>query len=144
MRYLLICFFALISIVACKNETTTSSALLSGSIINPTMNAVVVEGPNLNKTINLNEDDTFTETLNIESSGYYNLTHGRESTLIYLNPGDNLKIDFDANTFRSTITFEGKGAMKTITWQQNPYYKKAVLLNFQYFLVWSKPNFYKP
>jgi len=109
MRKVLTLFILSIIILACKNETDNLVSI-SGIIKNPMMNAMVINGQHINKTINLNADGSFAETLPIETNGYFTLTYGNKNSLLYLKQGGELKISFDADSFNSSIAFNGNGA----------------------------------
>lgn len=97
-------------IVACKSEPKVDYVLLSGKIENPAGKTVVVSGPKLNHAISLNNDNTFADTLRLASIGYYTLLHGRESSSIFLNNGDDLSITLNTSEFDESITYDGVGA----------------------------------
>ncbi|WP_299365605.1 TlpA disulfide reductase family protein, partial [Winogradskyella sp.] len=107
----LLAFCIVISLFACKKEEPKIDyTLFSGKIVNPTDKVVsVYQGREKIIDINLNEDDTFTDTLKIKS-GYYRIKHGRESSTMYLNPGDDINLSLDTKEFDETITYNGVGS----------------------------------
>jgi thiol-disulfide isomerase/thioredoxin len=101
-----------ISLFACKEEQAPKIdyTLFSGKIENPLDKTVTIyNGREKVAEMPLGEEGTFADTLKIES-GYYTLSHGRESSAIYLNPGDAIYVKLDTKEFDETITYSGKGA----------------------------------
>ncbi len=95
---------------ACKEEPKVDYALFSGKIENQKEEKVaILKGRETVKEIKLNEDGTFADTLKIKS-GYYSLSHGRESSAFYINPGNNLNVTLDTKEFDETLKYSGKGS----------------------------------
>jgi thiol-disulfide isomerase/thioredoxin len=109
MRKLII-LTAVLAIFSCKNEPKVDYVLLSGKIENPKGDKVNITGNEFKHEIKLEKDGTFSDTLHIETAGYYSLNHGRERTALYTKAGDELKVTLDAAKFDETIQYEGKGA----------------------------------
>ncbi|EDP95255.1 TlpA disulfide reductase family protein [Kordia algicida OT-1] len=101
---------AAFAIFSCKNEPEIDYVLLSGKIENPKGEKVSIFGNDFKKEISINSDGTFSDTLHIETSGYYNLAHGRERTSLYTKQGDELEVTLDASKFDETIKYSGKGS----------------------------------
>ncbi len=99
-----------ITLFACKEEPKIDYALFSGKIENPANKVVTIfNGREKVKEITLNEEGTFADTLKVET-GYYTLSHGRESSAIYLSPGDNIKMSLNTKEFDETISYSGEGS----------------------------------
>ncbi|TJY33874.1 TlpA family protein disulfide reductase [Pontimicrobium aquaticum] len=108
MKRLLVVLILLTTFFSCKTDDPTITKLfITGNIKNPIMNAVLFKGHDINKTIPLNDDGSFKELLDIKQDGYFSLTHGHESSILYLKQGDSLNIAFDTNNFNASITFKG-------------------------------------
>lgn len=103
---------AAITVFSCKTEPKVDYVLLSGKIENPKGNKLNISGNGFKHEISLNEDGSFSDTLRIENTGYYTLSHGRERSAIYTQAGDNLKVTLNTNEFDETLKYEGKGAEK--------------------------------
>ena len=98
------------SLFACKEEPKIDYALFSGQIENPADKTVTIyDGREKVKEMTLNDDGTFADTLKIEP-GYYTLRHGRESSAIYLVPGDNISMTLNTKEFDESVTYSGKGS----------------------------------
>lgn len=97
-------------VVSCKSEPKIDYAVISGKIDNVAGKTVLIAGNDFNQEITLNEDGTFSDTLNIVSAGYYSFNHGRENSTMYLSQGDNINITLDTKQFDETIKYEGVGS----------------------------------
>ena len=106
MKKLLIALCAL-SIVACKEESK-DYVTFSGNIIDKNSDSVVIRTQTYSKTIKVNEDGTFSDTLNV-AAGTYNFYDGGESTNIYLQNGYDLNMSLDTKMFDETIAYTGAG-----------------------------------
>lgn len=94
---------------ACNEEAPKDYVTLSGTITNPNSDSLVVAQRTILKTIKVNEDGTFSDTLKI-SNGTYFLFDGTESTSVYLENGFDLNITLDTKQFDETVSFTGNGA----------------------------------
>ncbi len=104
-----ILFLALaIATVACENAPK-DYATLSGKITNKNSDSLVVRTQSYSKTIKINEDGTFRDTLKVES-GVYNLYDGKEFTYMFLKNGVDINLTLDAKEFDKTIKYKGTGA----------------------------------
>ena len=93
--------------------------VISGKVFNPIGETIEINGPGIMEdgtinstmlwTTNIDKDGSFSDTLNLKKSAYYYFIHGRERIQLFLEPGNNLMIDLDANEFDESITFSGSG-----------------------------------
>ena len=114
MKKLLVCL-AVLSIVACKKEEVKPKdyATFSGKIENKNSDSLFVyQGRDFKKTIKVNEDGTFSDTLKVKS-GVYGIYDGKEQTTIFLANDMDLKMTLDTKAFKESIVVNGKGAEKT-------------------------------
>ncbi len=112
MKKLLLLFAISITIIACKNEPKRDYALFSGKVENGNSDKAILKGINFNQEITINADGTFSDTLKLAETGFYNLSIGRESTTIYLKNGNNLNLAIDTKEFDETIKYTGEGAIE--------------------------------
>jgi len=98
----------IISIIACKQEPN-DYLTFSGTITDKNSDSIVVSNKTYSKTIQVNEDGTFNDTLKVES-GRYSFYDGGESTNLYLQNGYNLNMTLDTKMFDETIEYKGIGA----------------------------------
>lgn len=106
MKKLLILCIA-ITIVACKGEPK-DYVTLSGKIANPDESKTlrVFHGRDYEKTITLNDDGTFKDTLKVVT-GDYNFQHGKEIGPIYLKNDNDTSFETDYNSFVDSMVFKG-------------------------------------
>lgn len=93
---------------SCKEEPK-DYATLSGKITNKNSDSLVIRSRTYSKTIKVNEDGTFSDTLKVKTA-VYNLFDGAESTNLFLKNGFNLNITLDTKMFDETISYTGIGA----------------------------------
>lgn len=110
----LIYISVLLLFIACdqKEEKTIDYVIFSGTIENPSSEVVKLIGNDYKIDIALNEDNTFSDTLRIASSGYFTVVAGRESSAMYLNPGDVIQMTLNTEEFDETISYAGAGSEK--------------------------------
>ena len=108
MKKLSLLLLVAILIASCESEPK-DYATLSGKITDKSSDSVVVRTRTFSKTIAVNEDGTFSDTLKVEA-GFYNFYDGNESTNIYLKNGYDLNITLDTKEFDESIAFTGNGA----------------------------------
>ncbi|MEN3324035.1 TlpA disulfide reductase family protein [Mariniflexile soesokkakense] len=99
---------AAIAIIACKQEHK-DYVTLSGKIIDKSSDSVVVRSRTFSKTIKVNTDGTFSDTLKVET-GVYNFYDGNESSNIFLKNGFDINVTLDTKQFDETIKYTGIGA----------------------------------
>lgn len=99
---------ALLTIIAC-NKAPNDYVTFSGTITNKNSDSVVVRSRDFSKTIKVNADGTFKDTLKIET-GVYNFFDGNESTNLFLKNGFEINITLDTKQFDESITYTGIGA----------------------------------
>ncbi len=102
-------FVAGLSIFACKEEAPKDYATFSGKITNKNSDSLVVRTRDYSKTIKVNEDGTFNDTLKVDA-GIYNIFDGAESTSVFLKNGYEIDMTIDAKMFDETIKYTGAGS----------------------------------
>ena len=98
-----------ISFIGCK-EDPKNYATLSGKITNAhDTNTIRIFKDSYEKIITMNDDGSFSDTLNVEE-GDYRFKHGDEYGNIYLKNGNVSSLTTDYEDFDSQLVFEGDGA----------------------------------
>ena len=108
MKKLLMLCCAFTLVFACKEEPK-NYVTISGEIINKNSDFVIVRTRDYTKTIQVNDDGTFNDTLKVET-GVHNLFDGNESTNLFLKNGYDLNITLDTKQFDETVAYTGLGA----------------------------------
>lgn len=97
-----------IAIISCKEEPK-DYVTFSGKITNKSSDSVVVRSKVYSKTIKVNEDGSFSDTLKVET-GVYNFFDGNESTNLFLKNGFDINMTLDTKEFDETIVYKGTGS----------------------------------
>lgn len=95
---------------SCKTESKPDYVIVSGKIENAKTQEITLrdlEG-NLKKTFNLDNEGSFKDTLEIEESGFYALNN---LPRIYLEKGDDLQMNIDAENPYESPVFKGIGSI---------------------------------
>jgi thiol-disulfide isomerase/thioredoxin len=108
----LVLLVAVFGIFSCKNEPEIPKdyATLSGKIENKSSDSLVVLTRTYSKTIKVNEDGTFKDTLKVET-GMYSVTDGKDGIAIYLENDFDIKLTLDAEEFAKKAKYTGKGSV---------------------------------
>ena len=112
MKKLLITLTVLLLLIACKNEHELKDYVtLSGKIENAISKELkIINNRNeVIKTIALNDDNSFTDTLKV-TKGVYSMTDGNEFATLFLENGYDISISLDTKEFDKTLTFSGNGS----------------------------------
>jgi thiol-disulfide isomerase/thioredoxin len=111
MKQLLILLLA-ISFLGCQQEPEKPKdyVTIAGKIINMNSDSIQVRSRTFSKTIKVNPDGTFKDTLKVDD-GLYNFYDGSESASVFLKNGYDLNITLDTKEFDETIKFAGEGAI---------------------------------
>ena len=99
--------FAAVTLFSCSGNKTVNESTISGTILNNPEAYVLLTEANNADTINLAADGTFSFTKTLDRGGNYYLQANRKFAIIYLEPGKNIGVSFDATAFDSTLTFSG-------------------------------------
>ena len=108
----LVLLVAVLAIFSCKNEPEVPKdyVTLSGKIENKNSDSLVIANRTFSKTIKVNEDGSFKDTLKVEP-GVYSLYDGKEGTSIYLKNDFDINLTLNTESFYKTVQFTGKGAV---------------------------------
>lgn len=101
-------FLVFLAIASCQNEPKDYVSI-SGQITDKNSDSVVIRNRSYSKTIPVNDDGSFSDTLKVET-GTYSLYDGGESTRIFLKNGYDLQVSLDTKMFDETVTYSGSGA----------------------------------
>jgi thiol-disulfide isomerase/thioredoxin len=115
IKSLLWALSCILCLASCNKGNKTEKAdyvLFSGKVSNTSENEINVYGNDndFQKAIQINEDGTFSDTLKIESKGFYTYKIGREKSYLYLDQGDQLELTIDTKQFDESIKYTGTAA----------------------------------
>jgi len=101
MRILFFLFF--VTFISCNKEV--SPVTINADISNIDVEEVTLSGFDYNKKLPV-KTSKVSDTLHISKAGIYTLSFGRNSSNIYLSPGDQVTINADATDFANTVKVE--------------------------------------
>lgn len=97
-----------ISIIACQ-EQPKDYVTFSGKITDKNSDSIVIRTRTFSKTIAVQEDGTFKDTLKVKP-GVYNFYDGGESTNVFLKNGYDIYMTLDTKMFDETAKYTGMGS----------------------------------
>lgn len=93
-----------------KEDKPVDYAVFSGKIENLDGGKLSLKNSDkIIKEINVQEDGTFTDTLQNIQAGYHSFKYANESSQLYLKPGYNLNMVLDSKQFDESIKYTGIG-----------------------------------
>lgn len=110
-NYILLILTSITFFIGCQQEKAIVT--FSGKIENYKKDSIIVFHPKIEyrKVIHLQKDGSFKDTLKVQN-GLFSYSDGREFTSLYLENGDALTMNYDANKFYETLYFEGNHAIE--------------------------------
>src|SRR5699024_5569148 len=105
MKNITLLLFALI-IISCAKPENPNYSIIHGKIENLDAENITVKGFDYSKEINLRDDNTFSDTLYIDTDGFYELYVDRMGIKIYLEKGKNLDVNLDGEQPEELFTFD--------------------------------------
>jgi len=116
MKNTLLLFLSIILSTACNQDSKVvedtskiPDTYISGQLENPLSETLYVNGGDVFEKIQVNEDGTFSDTLQLQN-GYYRVRHSKKVFYVYLEQGNHLKITVDMETYPKSLAFSGDGA----------------------------------
>lgn len=102
---------AVLAIISCEKKETAPKdyVTFSGKVTDQNSDSIVVRSRTYSKTIHVNEDGTFKDTLKVQS-GMYSFFDGTESTSIFLKNGYDIQMTLDTKMFDETAKYTGEGS----------------------------------
>lgn len=101
-------FIAVLAIISCKNEPK-DYVTFSGKITDKNSDSIVLKRGDYSKTIAVNEDGSFSDTLKVDPETY-TLFDGGEYAYVFLKNGYDIHMTLDTKMFDQSIQFSGVGA----------------------------------
>jgi len=97
-------------LVACNIEVKKDYVTFSGQITNKNSDSIVLSAKDYSKTIKVNEDGSFSDTLFV-TRGFFTFFDGGEYTGLFLKNGDDLKMTLNTDEFDESIQYIGEGSV---------------------------------
>ena len=112
MKRLLFLLVIALTIFSCKQETHPTSAILTGTILNPKEDFATLRLEKNIDTSYFNNEHLFRFDISLEKGGYYVFSHGHEITTLFIAPGDSLYLTLNTKLFDETIEYTRANASK--------------------------------
>jgi len=109
MKKIVIIVSAMI-LVACNTDVKKEYVTFSGQITNKNSDSIVLSAKDYSKTIKVNEDGSFSDTLSV-TRGFYTFYDGGEYTRLFLKNGDDLLMTLNTDEFDESIQYTGQGSL---------------------------------
>ncbi|RUA11599.1 MAG: thioredoxin [Flavobacteriia bacterium] len=143
MKKISILLLAVITLLSCKQEPPKDYVTLSGKITHMKDPKLNILGNHFHKTIDVNEDGTFKDTLKV-TDGFHGFRNGNQQSFIYLKNGYDLTLNFDADDFPGSVEFSGNGSgTNQYLVEKLDFIEKQDLNNIKNLFYLDKPEFDK-
>jgi len=112
MKKISLALFTLFVITSCSNEHSKEYISLSGKLENNKDSLITITGrTGVVKTISINNDGSFKDTLKVAKGAIYSFqTSRKKRVLIYLKNGFNINISGNSEKFMTSFEYSGVGA----------------------------------
>ena len=112
MKKISLALFTLFVITSCSNEHSKEYISVSGKLENNKDSLITITGrTGVVKTISINNDGSFKDTLKVEKGAIYSFqTSRKKRVLIYLKNGFNINIRGNSEKFMTSFEYSGEGA----------------------------------
>ena len=89
----------------CEPVKPPVKTIINGVVTNPIGDVVKVFNSSQTFTSTLNDEGEFAIKMYLDSSDYFNFHHGREVTVMYVHPGNDIGLTIDTDMFDETIEY---------------------------------------
>jgi len=107
----IILFVSICLLTACQQESK-NMVVISGKIKNPVSEIASIFPEDRSQTYrdSITNDGNFEIQFKIDASQYMYFMHGKETTAMYVKPGDKIQLSIDPNEFDESINYTGSNA----------------------------------
>lgn len=142
MKKVFLIIIVLSMMVSCEKHTPKDYAMLSGKIENATANEIKISARSgYKKTIKLNEDGTFSDTLHLSSKGEILMFSIDGVSRVFLKNDDDVKVSLDVKNPKESLNFTGTGSETSDYIAKKMFLQSQVDVNELFAL--DKPSFDK-
>ncbi|TDI80296.1 MAG: TlpA family protein disulfide reductase [Bacteroidetes bacterium] len=113
-------------LVACDKEVKKEYVTFSGQITNKNSDSIVLSAKDYSKTIKVNEDGSFSDTLFV-TKGFFTFYDGGEYTGLFLKNGDDLQMTLNTDEFDESIEYTGEGSVDNNFLAENTRFQEQLL-----------------
>jgi thiol-disulfide isomerase/thioredoxin len=137
----IIMLLAAITLVACSEKSNNPYVTLEGNINNAELDSIVILGKNFKKSIKVNEDGSFKDTLKIVD-GFHGISDGKQQGFLYLKNGYDMDMEIDMEHFPQSIVYEGEGSItNNYLGEKIQFIKDEKLTDYAAFFALEKDEF---
>jgi thiol-disulfide isomerase/thioredoxin len=137
----IIMLLAAITLVACSEKSNNPYVTLEGNINNAELDSIVILGKNFKKSIKVNEDGSFKDTLKVVD-GFHGISDGKQQGFLYLKNGYDMDMEIDMEHFPQSIVYEGEGSItNNYLGEKIQFIKDEKLTDYAAFFALEKDEF---
>lgn len=103
----IIFLLSLVALAACGKKSPVNESRISGTVLNSPTEYILLSQMRDVDTIMLNEDGSFSFVKQIEKAGNFYIQSNKKLVPLFLEPGRNIEISFDALDLDNTLVYEG-------------------------------------
>ena len=130
-----------ITLVACSEKSNNPYVTLEGNINNAEVDSIVILGKNFKKSIKVNEDGSFKDTLKVVD-GFHGISDGKQQGFLYLKNGYDMDMEIDMEHFPQSIVYEGEGSItNNYLGEKIQFIKDEKLTDYAAFFALEKDEF---
>jgi len=130
-----------ITLFACSEKSNNPYVTLEGNINNADLDSIVILGKNFRKSIEINEDGSFKDTLKVVD-GFHGITDGKQQGFLYLKNGYDMDMEIDMEYFPQSIAYEGEGSItNNYLGEKIQFIKDEKLTDYAAFFALEKDEF---
>ena len=130
-----------ITLVACSEKSNNPYVTLEGNINNAELDSIVILGKNFKKSIKVNEDGSFKDTLKVVD-GFHGISDGKQQGFLYLKNGYDMDMEIDMEHFPQSIVYEGEGSItNNYLGEKIQFIKDEKLTDYAAFFALEKDEF---
>lgn len=105
----IIIFLGVLTIISCKEEPK-DYVTISGKIVNQTSDSILLRNRTITKTIIVDSDGSFSDTLKIDQPDIFGFFNGDVAAPIFLKNGYDITMNADMDNLEETAKFSGLGS----------------------------------
>ncbi len=135
--------FVIVSFLfSCNGKHSTEYATISGLIANNEASEVSIMSRGYKKTITVNPDGTFSDTIKINKPGYHTFYDAKNKTILHIKNGNDVHISYDYKDFNNSLSFTGEGSeTSNYIIKKQKFDREGTLRNLKSFFRMNKSDF---
>jgi len=136
-------FLAFLIISCGSQETFNPKIIIAGKLDNSDAKEINIYLEQEIAVATVADDGSFQIDFEAEAAENYNVRIGREGFSLYLNPGDSIFVEVDANTFNESLKFHGdKVAENAYQFERDKFYRESGVGNMMELMGMEKNAYF--